>query len=42
MLRIKLALVLLCAGAGYFVLTGNWQEVDESLDGDRKITAYAL
>ena len=41
MLPIKLALVLLCAGLGYFVYS-NWQSWLESLDGDRKITAYAL
>jgi len=41
MLQIKLALVLLCAGLGYFVYS-NWQIWLESLDGDRKITAYAL
>ncbi len=41
MLQIKLALVLLCAGLGYFVYS-NWQSWLESLDGDRKITAYAL
>ena len=41
MLQVKLALVLLCAGLGYFVYS-NWQNWLESLDGDRKITAYAL
>ena len=41
MLQIKLALVLLCAGLGYFVYS-NWQSWLESLDADRKITAYAL
>ena len=41
MLQIKLALVLLFAGLGYFVYS-NWQSWLESLDGDRKITAYAL
>ena len=33
--------MLLCAGLGYFVYS-NWQSWLESLDGDRKITAYAL
>lgn len=41
MFQIKLVLVLLCAGLGYFVYS-NWQSWLESLDGDRKITAYAL
>ena len=39
--HIKLVLVLLFAGLGYFVYS-NWQSWLESLDGDRKITAYAL
>ena len=41
MFHIKLVLVLLFAGLGYFVYS-NWQSWLESLDGDRKITAYAL
>mgnify|MGYP000345395260 FL=1 len=41
MFQIKLVLVLLFAGLGYFVYS-NWQSWLESLDGDRKITAYAL